>query len=94
MQCKTLITEVLTKLSFTTFDDIKRLIDDSSIFANTISVTRNLLEESNYKQELLMFLPKFGLDAISLGAYSQLEMLYKILKKQFKKENPNNEFEN
>lgn len=57
------------------------LIDEPGVLHAVSEATRAVVETQNYEAELRWFLPKYVLDALTLGTYSLVEMLWLIVKR-------------
>jgi hypothetical protein len=76
--------EYVRLLNADRFSVYTSLIDEPGVLRAVAEATRDVVEGQNYKNELRWFLPKYALDAASLGTYSLAEMLWLIIKKNLR----------
>lgn len=80
--------EYLRLLAADRFSIYTSLIDEPGVLGAVSEATNAVIETQNYESELRWFLPKYALDAASMGAYSLVEMLWLIVKRKWWQRKP------
>jgi len=75
--------DVLSGWSSPSFEELRAIVDSPILLPRLVERVSSVIDDRQYRQDLKLFLPRVAADTLTGGIASNVEMLFRILKKQY-----------